>query len=327
MTEQQTIQAIHSDFEYELLGDLTTYENPFIDGFAKPDGMTFTEFWGLVRHYRRQYPHHNFISEAQVKNICLRYGLVMGPMQLFTGAIPEKNQWENRAFSLDLKDSQYLDKGLGRQVVLGIYEGVAQWGMDSGHGSSIRVSSGWFPLDRSIKNLVLPIGEGIVLVNREEYRAVGTYDVFLKVQVCDSEWMVFAGTIDCQPNSRDFVVMMQSRLQDEFSRRSMRMVDELSFELDLPIDRLAARLQYLDINSQVQRQVVAPAKMFEAHKESVEVRDGYRLRFKPSGYGRFSVGAGVDDPIILQPVPAGFLVVSKWGLEQFIPELENGKSN
>jgi hypothetical protein len=47
----------------------------------------------------------------------------------------------------------------------------------------------------------------------------------------------------------------------------------------------------------------------------MRIEDGYRLEYN------------LPDPIVLQPVNGGYLIVSKWGLEGEDAELTNEKMN
>lgn len=59
--------------------------------------------------------------------------------------------------------------------------------------------------------------------------------------------------------------------------------------------------------------IVAPKNDFK--KENISIKDDYKLELH------------IPDPIVLQPVKGGYLIVSKWGLEGEDKDLVNEKSN
>jgi hypothetical protein len=59
--------------------------------------------------------------------------------------------------------------------------------------------------------------------------------------------------------------------------------------------------------------ICASVKDFDT--SNMRIEDGYRLEYN------------LPDPIVLQPVNGGYLIVSKWGLEGEDAELTNEKMN
>jgi hypothetical protein len=61
----------------------------------------------LISKYRFKYPTSKFITENQVKEICKKYGLLLGTVDKFTGFVPEKNLKEIEAFKpIDAEDAR-----------------------------------------------------------------------------------------------------------------------------------------------------------------------------------------------------------------------------
>jgi len=59
-----------------------------------------------VQYYQQWYPNQKFITEAIVKQICQKYGLVCGPVDCYKGDVPEKNVAEMEAFKLRDEDKE-----------------------------------------------------------------------------------------------------------------------------------------------------------------------------------------------------------------------------
>lgn len=58
----------------------------------------------VVDYYSVYYPHHKFITEQMVKDICLKYGLVGAVARYYIGDIPEKNLSDIERFKLRDED-------------------------------------------------------------------------------------------------------------------------------------------------------------------------------------------------------------------------------
>jgi hypothetical protein len=57
-----------------------------------------------VEYYSIKYPLYKFITEEAVKNICEKYGLVLGEIRQYKGFVPEKNLAEIERFSVKDED-------------------------------------------------------------------------------------------------------------------------------------------------------------------------------------------------------------------------------
>lgn len=76
----------------------------------------------LISYYQREYPLHKFITEEQVKSICNKYMLVLGPVNRYKGFVPEKNLIDIENFKLKKRELDDLPIGtlidLDRKIVL-----------------------------------------------------------------------------------------------------------------------------------------------------------------------------------------------------------------
>ncbi len=57
-----------------------------------------------LAYYKRNYPDNVFVSLTQVRDICKKYGLVLGPTSVFIGEIPDKNKLEIMEFKIKKQD-------------------------------------------------------------------------------------------------------------------------------------------------------------------------------------------------------------------------------
>lgn len=57
-----------------------------------------------IEYFRTYYPQYKFITEAEVKKLCEKYGLVLGDAVNFTGDMPEKNLVDVENFKLRKED-------------------------------------------------------------------------------------------------------------------------------------------------------------------------------------------------------------------------------
>lgn len=68
------------------------------DVAQKPNLEAADKLGQLIEQYSMSHPNNKIISEVDVKRLCEKYGLVYGPIQNFTGFVPEKNLREIEAF-------------------------------------------------------------------------------------------------------------------------------------------------------------------------------------------------------------------------------------
>lgn len=61
-----------------------------------------------IRYFSHKYPQYKFITEASVKNICKKYGLVYGDVNKYKGEVPEENLKHIEDFKVDENDECYF---------------------------------------------------------------------------------------------------------------------------------------------------------------------------------------------------------------------------
>lgn len=333
--QQQTIERIHRAFELDLFESAESGFGRYIEKYC-PIGVKAEKFEQRVNHYRFNYPQNNFVTERQVAEICREYGLLAGPGILFTERIPERNLKEIEAFRLREEDCKYYPES-GGQVFFNQLQRSAGAGGESvefnryyrNNGITLSLKSPYFGFDFEKPDWVIPLGDCFVL---NPVNDSGLCELKAKVNFYGSEWLVFIGQIQIGGPllNMDWAVNYDFPIFSKSEMITMRRI--CRFTLNIDADLLSKSFKYLDLSRQVCPVIVAPGTMFERSKDALEVRHGYRLRFKPEPVN--SVGQPflysnfpVDDPIVLQPVPMGYLVVTKWGLEANIPAVQNPGAN
>lgn len=58
----------------------------------------------VIEYFRTYYPQYKFITEAEVKILCEKYGLLLGDASSYTGDMPEKNLQDIEKFKLRKED-------------------------------------------------------------------------------------------------------------------------------------------------------------------------------------------------------------------------------
>lgn len=325
MDEQLLIQEIHRSFDFDLMEAMRGLNRESLLHTVKPRQMADPQFLKIADHYRQYYPQNNFVTERQVEQICKKYNLVMGPTMLFTGDVPLRNRQEIARFRLRDADRIHADDNTLRQFLFEKLRGAdRQVYTGESHHSKARfvAETPYFEQNSDDMNQVLPIGDGFILVADPERD--GDYRLFAKIDVYGSEWIVDCGRVSVWTGRVriDWQYGMNFRVNRRATiNRACRV------RLELFLDELEG-LNRLDLSHNVSPHIVAPGTMFEKYSDAVHTANGYRLRFKETpassgGIFRFFL----NDPIVLQPVPGGYLVVTKWGLESSIPEIQNPGTN
>ena len=321
LNELQTVEAIHASFEIDLREMLREINQQRQVIQYKPEIMPERQYLGLIEKYRQNYPFQNFVTEKQVREICIKYGLVMGPTMLFTGDIPERNREEIRRFSLRQEDQVHTDPERAWTFLrnkLGRADAVIT--SDPYGPTFFTVSTSWFGTTYEAQRAIIPVGDGFVLVQKEGSET--DYDVFIKVDVMGSEWLALLGEVN---------IMRAGAFRMSVSWRAGIRGNGAFLECQASIQcttKALERINKLNLANNVSPHIIAPGTMFEAHKEAVYIDQGYRLRFKETPENRSGfISFFIDDPIVLQPVPGGYLVVTKWGPEANLPEFQNGILN
>jgi hypothetical protein len=319
------IEQIHADFSFDLFEQVRQSNDfSFLERY-RPSGIDQEDFIDQVERYRTFYPSNNFITEKQIAEICSKYDLVLGAFMNFTGEIPVKNRLELKTFHLRPDDQVLFEPSLPGRIYDRIVNHAVIYGEATLSPKFVTLRSGFIPGDPLKPFDLLPVGDFFVLVSAEVENS-GIYRLFMKLDFYGSEWLVDLGLVSVG----DGTVTMN--WQRSIASRPMGaktfgyVVENFGVELNLPTEFLS-NITAVNLSANVCPQVVAPGTMFERYRGAVE-KVGYRLRFKPgtNPIDRTSF-VHVDDPIILQPVKYGYLVVTKWGREGMIGEVQNTKTN
>jgi len=312
-----TIERIHRDFSVDLLEELrAANEAAFLERICPPL-VKKEKFIERVTHYRQHYPTYNFVTEQQIEEICIRYGLVFGSLMTFSGTIPVKNRLEIRNFNLRAADATFVDASLpGRIYGLALNNGSATQitvPERGGHGT-IDFRSGFLPADPDRPFDVIPVGEHFTLVRNPDETS---YRLYLEIDVCGSPWLIQYGVARIN-FGEVFITWRAERFGNRIIQQS-----EVGLRLTM---RQIQESREICLRRNVSPMVVGDRSMFTRFGDAVETV-GHRLKFKRAQMPPGGAWIFTNDPIILQPVPYGYLVVTKWGAESNIPEIIDGRSN
>jgi hypothetical protein len=320
--ETVLIEEIHEQFKVDLFEQVRqTNDFTFLQKVC-PTGVKTEDFIDRVERYRVFYPGNNFVTEKQIAEVCRKYGLVLGSFMNFTGIIPVKNRLELKTFKLRAEDQILEDRSLPGRILTSLLDG--RHGVEVGRiaGDVLELQSGFIPGDMEKPFELLPFADTFVLIAANTEHDI--YRVFLKADFFGSEWLVDLGLASIA----DGFVWVEWKVDrvEGIGTKFPRLIHQFRATLRLPTTVIGNTTK-INLSANVCPVVVAPGTMFERYKGAVEVSD-YILRFKP---GMSPVDATsflhIDDPIILQPVKYGYLVVTKWGKESSIGEIQNAKTN
>ncbi len=133
LPEKELIERIHTDFftaGEKLLKeakDIISKTSTELDGkihkldLMQKHGLTGTEEYKqfstqkstlearkkqeeLIMYYGQKYPFYKFINDIHVSELCLKYGLVFGPIHLFHGFVPLEKLEQMESFKVDTVD-------------------------------------------------------------------------------------------------------------------------------------------------------------------------------------------------------------------------------
>lgn len=266
-----------------------------------------------VVEYKHMYPANAFLTKRQVRDICLRYNLVFAPEFLFAGEIPEKNKAEISAFKLHPKHADFV---LDFREIVSIIASASGTFPPSGCEVQARVE---MPA-RHDTPFLLPFGERLAIWSPNGFKAI--LDYFLE---CRHYHMSLPGIADYKVvlrTDQGFVFIdprwlqpanIEHRMDWEFQRRPENFLEFRA--------RMSIRCSGRYGRHEMARQVICPASMLHPDlaihaDEAWEIEFGDRAMRTSPGF----------DPIILQPVDEGYLVVTKWDAEALIPEVA-GQTN
>lgn len=268
-----------------------------------------------VLEYRNLYPGHAFLTRGQVKKMCLKYRLVMAPDFMFAGNIPEKNRQEREAFRLHEKHADLHIEPEEFALAMpewrrGNYECVAE-----------------VPDDQSAPFL-LPVGGDFALYSPDGFHA---FRLWAQHCIRGMTWgdqmsplipvvRTSAGFVRLHGMVMPIEIELRHDIEDNpfvWSGVAPRSTWTVRFHFHIPPHwRDSAHVD------DVCQMVVCPPDMLQK-KLAIERMDGWEIVFSPRAVAPLGRGA---DPIILQPVNGGFLVVTKWDAEALLPEVA-GQTN
>jgi len=316
--EVSTIEKIHADFSVDLAEAIRDVNETALLQKIAPPLIGRDKFAAAVEGYRMRYPFHNFVTEAQITEICYRYGLVFGSLMAFSARIPVKNRLEISRFNLRDIDAVHTDHDIPNRIYRMAMNngtpGSISFGSSQSRSGVIEFRTGYEPADPDRPFEVIPVGDNFTLVKNPDER---TYRVYLKINVHGSPWLVEFGTANIDRG--------QMWYHWRVGREGRHIVQFAEVGLRLTTDHIQ-RANRLHLTHNVCPMVVADASMFKRFGDATEIV-GHRVEFKRSQVSPMVVRMFVNDPIILQPVPYGYLVVTKWGADSMIPEVQNGLSN
>lgn len=296
---------------------------------------TFTEkqFSGLVGEYRLKYPQNPFITEKQVKDICLEYDLKFGSMLSFVDEIPIKNELEIKWYNgpgHNIFDIDYFKGKMNmRHIMDEMMSGRTRMNIQMEHGyrgnDDIKLM-----LRGSLRNFMphkfmIPLTKDMAI--HMDYRKIETIEE--DVEISNGCSLMSLGKRSYQhgglsfvlqdheynmiliPIPNDLVTVMQSAQREHLMFGNGRI--QIGIQCEMMINHIMdiAQHEILNRNYKTSMKVIAPGEFFNT--TSLKEVDGYRFSLDELAMeGSF---AFMDDPIVLDPVDGGYLVVSKWGGE------------
>lgn len=334
---ENTIQKIHRQFSFDILELVRDANMANHLQNVKPDTVTIDEFTNRAEYYRRRYPTYNFVNEKQIEQICQQYGLVFGTLMNFSASIPMRNRLEIKRFNLLPGDETFVDNGLPQRIYRLLTSSGANVMVASRQSapSIMEIRSGFQPADTERPFDVVPVGEHFVLLRQPDN---DTYRVFLQIEIHGSPWFIEFGR--GRINSGEIVFAWRQsdggfRVSNErvktdggftWVERFHRVINHFA-EVALRIDlRTIQSINSISLVHNVSPMVVADRSMFQRFGDATEIV-GHRVKFKKAQSVNNPMFSFVDDPIILQPVPFGYLVVTKWGGESNIPAFTDPTQN
>lgn len=335
-----TIEKIHAEFEVDLVGlfsDLNA-NGPVLDKI-KPQSIPATVFREMLTDLQIRYPSYNYISKQQVKDICLKYKLVAAPAFLFNKSIPEKNLIEIDHFQLQQPERMHsiyptLPGAPDTEVIT----------MRSQVKPPTDLSTGLhiFNFNQYIQ---VVISGGYYTLYLYDSADLGTPVILERKHVSKLHIVADRSGIYCVIN------LLRSRLQQgffvDYAERSTPIMvapagDFVPHPLSgiylgpceggayvlphVPNQHIERQISYSE-GGKAKRDFLKGAQRKADEKLRREQRAAKEAEQKAAAQRKFLENQ-IKDPIILQPLPVGgFLVVSKWGAEANLPEVQNAISN
>lgn len=281
-----------------------------------------------ILEYRKLYPGNAFLNRDQVRSLCQKYNLVFAPMFAFSGDIPEHNREEIARFRLHEKHQEF-------EVRISEQRTSSMVGFHSNFESQMELpddqSAPWLLPVTSGFGLYLPQGWHKFRVLTEHYiRSYCHYGeretLAIPMVQTDAGWLrmdphrLHIMQVDISADAGPVAVHTRW-FEDQTPRVQWRV--RVAFQVAaLPIHRLMDPAGTFHVrHSDMEQMVICPADMLHENLP-LTVSDRWEVQMSPQRDVR-GVGA---DPIVLQPVAGGFLVVTKWDAEANLPEVA-GQTN
>lgn len=281
-----------------------------------------------ILEYRKLYPGNAFLTRDQVRSLCKKYNLVFAPMFAFAGEIPARNREEIGLFGLHEKHQEFLVR-ISEQLTSSMidfhsnFESEMELPDDQSAPWLLPVTSGF--------GLYLPQGWRKFRVLTEHYiRSCYNYDaretLAIPMVQTDTGWLrldphrLHIMQVDISREEERTIV--HTRWFEGSLPRSKWRVRVVFYVAGMPMLRLMDSAGTMHVrHSDMEQMVICPGSMLHENLP-LTVSDRWEVQISPQRDVR-GVGA---DPIVLQPVAGGFLVVTKWDAEANLPEVA-GQTN
>lgn len=249
-----------------------------------------------VLEYRNMYPSNPFLTRGQVGELCQKYSLAFAPLLCFAGDIPERNQEEIERFRVHPLHVMKVMSGDIRNSSL---------------RQQIHVEFD-APVDARAP-FIVPASPALGI-----YIPGGLKDLVHNAYADQT----YAGGIERKP-----MVAIVHLANGAWARIDSALLQIISLDIYRP-ERWAPQQLLIDffckafIFEHTERMIICPPSMLLQGINGFLDRgweyhlSRFRLTSEPFG----------TDPIVLEPVEGGFIVVTKWDAEAIIPEVA-GQTN
>ena len=292
------------------------------------------EFKTFLSDLQVRYPAHNYISKQQVKDICLKYKLVAGPLFLFNQQIPARNVQEMKNFKLHDQDRK-------KSFSL-ILDGAPETGdtitMRSQYVQESQFANGEFIFHFN-RQIQIVVSQGYYTLYAYDSMDMGTPITMERRKVEFLHIQADRKGIYCE------VKLLRSFLKDgmyvDYAERAVPLIvapakDFVQHPLSgvylgptpggnfvVPHNPAPEHMMSYIEGGKKKRDFLKGAERYKIEKERRDKKVAAEAAAKIEAQRKFRENF-IEDPILLQPLPVGgFLVVSKWGAEANISEIQN----
>jgi len=331
-----TVEAIHKDFDFDFMELIRDGNQIAMVERHAPPGISVNDFAGHVLHWRAFYPGQNFIPFSQVVEICLKYGLAFGPLWAFIDTIPDHNAGIMQSFKFRHQDERFIAPPVNPKMT----------------GKTVNLASAWIPGDVAQSNVVFfPVFENLGVLQHN-----GRHTVI-------SSHVIGGNSIDVMWDDPNVIAWVESKsVPGGFSCRGRIKANNGVFGSPQPrqlsthvVPMVVAPFKWFSmIGLKINSCVIRPAggglelkptfanptrwaafiqggRNNQRALENKLIEDQQRAeqqRVEAIQRAEERRLADIDDPVILHPLPTGgFLEITKWGPEAYIPELQNPSNN